>query len=135
MHKLYYILLCLTFLSCGSGTFIDDPDTWNKVFGEETPNEIEVLNSRFWKSGHWTYEFELFAKLQSEKDFIKEYFIDKYSLSQYEIHATVYLEDIPNWFVEKSNSKNYEVWKGGPNSITLYVHKNKNITYLHVLQL
>ena len=73
-----FILLFITSIllfNCGSGTFENDPEYWNKIFGEDIPKEIEVLNSKFWKSAHWTFEFELYAKLKADKNFIQEYFI------------------------------------------------------------
>lgn len=129
------IFVFLITLSCGSGTFINDPETWNKVFGEDIPKEIEVVNSRFWKSAHWSYEFELFAKIKSDKKFISEYFIDHYNLESNNVYSTLFLEDIPNWFIKKNAIKDFDVWQGGPNSITLYLHKKEDIAYIHILQL
>lgn len=134
MSKRIIFIFLLT-LSCGSGTFENDPETWQKVFGEEIPSEIEVLNSRFWKSAHWTYEFELFTKIKSDKKFIQDYFIDHYKLKNNEVYSTLFLEDIPNWFIKNNNSKEFEVWQGGPNSITLYLHKYEDIVYIHILQI
>jgi len=134
MNKRLIFIFLITF-SCGSGTFKNDPETWNKVFGEDIPQEIEVVNSRFWKSGHWTYEFELFTKIKSNKKFITEYFIDHYKLENRDVYSTLFLEDIPNWFMKNDISKDFDVWQGGPNSITLYLHKQEDIAYIHIIQL
>lgn len=61
----FCLLIFAFFLSsCGSGTFKDDPKTWNKVFGEGAPKEIQIINSQFWKSTHWSYEFDVFLELK-----------------------------------------------------------------------
>ncbi len=47
-NKLFVLFITIiSIFSCGSGTFENDPNTWNKVFGEDTPDEIEIINSRF----------------------------------------------------------------------------------------
>lgn len=133
--SIQFILLLLITCSCGSGTFENDPKSWNKVFGEDIPEEIEVRNSRFWKSMHWSYEFEFFAKIKSDKSFLKEYFIDHYELNKSKIHATLFLEEIPNWFLSDKDYKDFEIWEGGPNSITLFLDKKEDIAFIHILQI
>ena len=73
MTRLLLLMIISSSLSsCGyfnSGTWEDDPETWNKVFGEEVPSEVEIIHSRFWKSAHWSYEFEVFFR-NKNKSFI-----------------------------------------------------------------
>ena len=127
-------MLSFLFLACGSGTFEDDPKTWNKVFGEDIPKEINVIKSKFWKSTHWTYEYELFVKFECNSQFLDEYFIKRYNLSKREVFATLYFEDSPKWFID-NDREDYNVWVGKINSMTMYIHKKSNLVYLHSLQL
>lgn len=128
------LLICFSFFSCGSGTFEDDPESWNKLFGEDVPNEVEVLNSRFWKSTHWTYEYELFIKFKSNSDFVDAYFIEKYNLKKQNMSGTLYFAEKPDWF-NINDYDNYMIWKGSVNDLTLFASKTDNIFYLHSLQL
>lgn len=134
-NRFIFLFITSIFLyNCGSGTFENDPESWNKIFGEDIPKEIEVLNSKFWKSTHWTFEFEFYCKLKADKKFIKEYFIDNYNLKKKEVFSSLNMVEIPSWF-SIENFDDYEVWTGNNFNMKLYIHKNNNIIYLHCLQL
>ncbi|WP_460218005.1 hypothetical protein [Psychroserpens sp. MEBiC05023] len=137
MHKRLFLIyiVAMTSLSCGSGTFENDPDTWNKVFGEDPPKEIKIIDSRFWKSAHWSYEFELHVKFETSESFLNSYFIEHY---KFEITKDPKLDlnfddEKPEWFVPKSN-ENYDIYESSINNMVLFKEHNSNIIYLYALQ-
>lgn len=124
---LLFLLLC----SCGSGTFENDPESWHKVFGEDTPENIEVLQSRFWKSAHWTYEFEFYCKLKADKTVLKDYFIDHYSMKKRDNRTTFHSSNKPNWFVK--DLEGFEIWEK-QFKMTLFINEQTEEVYLHCIQ-
>ena len=134
---LILIVIILSISSCGSGTYNDDPETWNKVFGEDIPKEITVINSRFWKSAHFTFEFELYAKFETSRDFVEAYFIEHYKMVKTErpkldIH---FADAKPEWFVNKSFDT-YDIYENEEHAaiMVLFCDTNSNTFYLHALQ-
>lgn len=130
------ILISISCLSCGSGTFENDPKTWHKVFGGEVPNEVEILNSRFWKSAHFTYEYELFMEFKSSQSFADSFFIKKFRFKptkapKFDLN---YDEEKPKWFVPKSFEA-YDVWQSDINNMNLLIDKSSNLMFLYALQL
>ena len=126
-------LVFLLLYGCGSGTFENDPETWNKVFGEDQPSEIEVLNSKFWKSGHWTYEFELHMAIKAPQQFIDTYFIERYNLIEVKnVNLGNGNPNAPDWYLPER--ENITKFKHRLKQIYLYQDKNSNITYLHIIQ-
>lgn len=128
------IFISLLFLSCGSGTFENDPKTWGKVFNEDIPKEVEIINSKFWKSTHWSYEYELFMKFKSNNRFVKNYFIDNFNLTKSQFSVSLNMSEVPNWFPIK-DLNNYDIWINKTNYMKLYIDKKSNLFYIHCLQL
>ena len=92
----------LLFTSCG-GTWENDDSCWEKTFGEEKPEDIELINSYFWKSAHWTYEFEVYMEMKyNQKWLIK--MLDEYEMeatTAFSLHQIGYSETKPSWFAPK----------------------------------
>lgn len=130
-NRLLILLTTFLFLSCGSGTFENDPKSWNKVFGENIPEEIEIINSRFWKSMHWTYEFEFFCKLKSDQKFLNQYFIEHYNMKERKEKMVFHSDNKPKWFI--FNEENFKVWEK-EFQMTLYFNEKSNEAYLHCIQ-
>jgi hypothetical protein len=73
-----------------------------------------VVHSRFWRSPHWTYEFEYFIQIQPNDKFTKSLFdhnkFKEVRLTNNETDSiTHFVQDKPAWFLPKPIS-NYEVW-------------------------
>ncbi len=130
MNRIFFlIILSATLSSCGyfnSGIWEDDPETWNKVFGEDVPNEVEIIHSQFWKSAHWSYEFEVFFELKTSHSFFKSYFINN---QHFEVKKVNYLEmgehyfqEKPNWFLPKT-IENYIIWTNEQENLKIFVDK------------
>jgi len=135
--KIIIFILVIPFLfSCGSGTFENDPQTWNKVFGENIPKDVKVLNSRFWKSAHWSYEFELYIEYNATKEFNSKYLINRFNFNKTKTPMLnlMYEEEKPSWFVPKEFD-NYDIFESSLNNMVLFLDKSSRRTFLFALQL
>jgi hypothetical protein len=48
-----------------AGTWEDDPKNWFRAFNEQTPPDVQVLHSKYWKSDHFTYEYIYFFEISA----------------------------------------------------------------------
>jgi hypothetical protein len=62
------VLLVLVLNGCG-GTWVDDPRNFERVFGFSKPPDVQVIHSYYWKSPHWTTEYQYFIALQPSSKF------------------------------------------------------------------
>lgn len=46
-----------------AGTWEDDPGNWSRAFQSTKPPEVAVVHSKYWRSAHWTSEFEYFFEI------------------------------------------------------------------------
>ena len=114
MRFLACVLLALSLAGCGyakSGTWDDDPGNWDRVFGEEKPDTVVLVHSRYWRSPHFTMEFEYFLQVAKNADFQTRLF-EKNKLVRLEGDAATppHFGERPAWFIPKS-AKDYDVWK------------------------
>ena len=61
--------LSLLLMSCSSGTWVDDAGNFKRVFDFSQPADVKVLHSYYWKSPHWTVEYNYFIALQPSQKF------------------------------------------------------------------
>jgi hypothetical protein len=52
-----------------SGTWVDDPANFKRVFGFSAPKDVQVTHSYYWKSPHWSTEYRYFIELSASKGF------------------------------------------------------------------
>jgi hypothetical protein len=111
----WFLWLLLCFTGCHeSGTWQDDPKNFDRVFRTSQPKDVVVVHSRFWRSPHWTYEFEYFIQIQPNDKFTKSLF-DHNKFKGVRLtnsgtdSITHFVQDRPAWFLPKPIS-NYEVW-------------------------
>lgn len=48
-----------------SGVWQDDPANWRRAFGTGQPSDAVVVHSFYWRSPHWTFEFEYFFHIRA----------------------------------------------------------------------
>lgn len=136
MKKLINVFVIVLFFSCGAGTFKNDSKNWKRIFNESVPKEINLINSRFWKSPHWSYEYEAYLKFETSKRFMYDYFIKKYDLRRFkEGDELTFFEEKPEWF-NTENIKDYNIWIHPDefNHIKLLKHKKTGVIYFHSFQ-
>lgn len=112
-------LLALTAVlanGCGylsAGTWEDDAGNWKRAFRSTRPADVVVLHSRYWRSRHWSYEFQYFFAIAPNAP-LKEQLLSANKLRQVrgeeaaQVHAKVF-GDPPSWFAPKATA-HYEVW-------------------------
>jgi hypothetical protein len=54
-----------------SGTWRDDAGNWKRIFRVAKPASITVAHSWFWRSPHFTYEFEYYLQVEKNADLQK----------------------------------------------------------------
>ena len=58
--------VAIVIAGCGyfmAGTWEDDPGNWGRAFESTKPPDVAVVHSKYWRSAHWTYEFEYFFEI------------------------------------------------------------------------
>ncbi len=65
------LVLALAAGGCGrrSGIWSDDPGNWKRIFQGPKPAGVEMVHSWYWRSPHFTLEFEYFAVIAPNDDF------------------------------------------------------------------
>ena len=113
-------ILCLALLLCplgcgyfSSGTWEDDPANWERAFRSRKPDDVVVLHSKYWRSPHFTYEFQYFFEIQRNDELQKQLFAEN-SLVRLEGADAMsakqrFCGEAPEWFAPKSVDE-YEVW-------------------------
>jgi hypothetical protein len=137
------LFLLLALVGCGyfvGGTWEDDPQNWSRAFSSTKPPDVTVIHSRYWRSRHWTYEFQYFFEIASNIK-LKEQLFDKNKLRQVTgDEATKIKKNVfggaPSWFAPKSVTE-YEVWvfADEPNSnFKILVDKKSGVMFLNDYQ-
>ncbi len=110
------ILLILTTILSGchsSGTWEDDPKNWDRAFRSDKPGDVIVLHSRYWRSPHFTFEFEYFFEIKTHEGLRKQLFTMNRLIMLKGIEASNAFQDVfadrPPWFLPKIENR-YEVW-------------------------
>jgi hypothetical protein len=124
---LFSLLLCL--YGCGyfsSGTWEDDPDNWGRAFHSKKPDSAIILHSKYWRSPHWTYEFQYFFEIEQNYDLKKQLFTQNKLIQLQGVAAREakdkFFGESPKWFAPKAVNS-YEVW----------VYEDKNQSNFRVL--
>jgi hypothetical protein len=96
-----------------SGTWDDDPKNWGRTFQSTKPPQVTVVHSKYWRSPHWSYEFQYFFEIAPNAE-LKEQLFTANRLRQLtgaeavEARGRVF-GDAPSWFAPKS-VESYETW-------------------------
>ena len=114
MRVVLVILLSFLLVGCHeSGTWKDDARNWKRIFRVAKPNDITVVHSWFWRSPHFTYEYEYYIQIQKHADLQKR-LMTMNSMRQLKQEkdlqdAAIWSQNRPSWFAPKSIDR-YEVW-------------------------
>jgi hypothetical protein len=117
-RRVVVVLSVVALLSTGcgyfmSGTWDDDPKNWGRAFHSTKPPEVTVVHSRYWRSPHWSYEFQYFFEIAPNAE-LKHKLFTSNKLREVtgneavEARARVF-GDAPSWFAPKRPA-HYEVW-------------------------
>lgn len=100
IFKSLQIVSLAALLSCG-GTWENGDTVWEKTFNTEKPKEITILNSKIWVSSHWSYEFQSFMEVKSNKK-LMDAFEKQYELENSSDFQVVEITEKPLWFTPKT---------------------------------
>ena len=108
------LAFCLS--GCGffsSGTWEDDPGNWKRAFRSRKPDDVVVVHSKYWRSPHWTYEFEYFFQIEHNDKVKKQLFeqneVVRLQGEEAEEAKKHFFDEPPKWFAPKAIQE-YEVW-------------------------
>lgn len=114
------VALALIFAGCHeSGTWQNDTKNWKRAFGSAQPKDIKIVNSWYWRSPHFTYEFEYFFQLGPNDAFRQKVIgsgnlLDITPATKAEgEEAQRFFHSKPTWFIPKAIDQ-YEIWRGKP---------------------
>ena len=137
------LLIVLGNAGCGyvkAGTWEDDPGNWSRALQSTKPSDVEVIHSWYWRSPHWSYEFEYFFEIRPNAK-LKEQLFGKNRLQQVTGEEATKIKknlfgDVPTWFAPKDVTE-YEVWvfEEEPNSnFKILIDKKSGETFLNDYQ-
>lgn len=148
-------LIAAASVGCG-GTWENDPNNWQRIFRDEKPPDIQVVNSFFWQSSHWSYEFSYHIHIAPNARFeadLKETWhlvpgtqpgprrwIDdpESNIWSGEVNDWSRCMRGPEWFAPGS-TESYEIWvepdDDGWDHLTLYIKKESRDLFLCDYQL
>ena len=142
MRVIFVILAASLLVGCHeSGTWKDDARNWKRVFRAPKPDDITVVHSWFWRSPHFTYEYEYYIQIQKHADLQKRLLtmnpMKQLTLEKDMQEATVWSQHRPTWFVPKPVAQ-YELWvySNAPNSaFRLLIDRETGALFLSDTQL
>ena len=122
MRALIAILAVVFLTGCHeSGTWKDDARNWKRIFQVAKPDDITITHSWFWRSPHFTYEYEYYLQVQKHADFQKRLLTMNQMtevVGEKELReAGAWSQHRPDWFAPKPIAQ-YQVWiySNAPNS-------------------
>jgi len=115
-RKTFFVGLALLQAACGnfvSGTWEDDPKNWERAFRSAKPPDVIVVHSKYWRSPHFTYEFQYFFEVAQYTSLKTQLFAEN-RLRRIEGEQVAkakenHFGEAPSWFTPKSVG-DYEVW-------------------------
>jgi hypothetical protein len=120
MNRRWLLALLVTLMlfdaGCGyfkAGTWEDDPGNWKRAFHSTKPEDVTVVHSKYWRSPHWTYEFQYFFEIAPNPK-LKEQLFSKNKLrlitgNQAAKAKGNFFGDAPSWFAPRSVT-DYDIW-------------------------
>ncbi len=119
-----------------AGTWENDPQNWERAFQTNAPPEVTVVNSKYWRSNHFTYEYMWFFEVSAPAAWRDEFLLNRglklkppsESRSFRDSHTS---RLTPDWFAPDPVEL-YDVWSGTHG--TLWINKtNGHIHFYGVL--
>ncbi len=91
------LLLGIILTSCFPVHTTDADESFEHWAGFKAPDEFEVIEGEYWKSPHFTDEFEVFLKLKPPKEWWMK-LIEQYGLTE-DYRPWAKPDKKPNWFI------------------------------------
>ena len=119
-------------LSCSSKISEKPNEIYKLWAGEKPPDDIIVLKGKYWQSGHFTKEYEMYLKLKASNSWIKQ-FVTQNKL-RFVANEPNYPSDAPDWFKPLSS---FKVWEpsGFNQGSVIYVDYITGPMFIYEIQL
>jgi hypothetical protein len=102
----------LLVLTACSGTWVEDPRNFKRVFDFDKPPEVKMIHSYYWKSPHWTVEYRYYIALEGPRKFgdglTDASLMTPATADQNQLDSCG--DSKPQWFLPKPFS-HYDAWK------------------------
>jgi hypothetical protein len=110
---LLVVLVCALLGCSAAGKWNDDPENWERAFSSTKPDAVVVVHSRYWRSPHWTTEFEYFFQIHDDAGLRQQLFTEN-TLTELTGEAareafSASFAERPTWFLEDA-LESYTVW-------------------------
>jgi hypothetical protein len=134
----FLLVVVLFGAGCGyftSGNWEDDPGNWSRAFGSRQPSGVTVLHSRYWRSAHWTYEFQYFFEVAPNTKLKGQLVASKLRQVTGEVAAKAkknIVGDVPSWFSPKDVAE-YEFWmfeESSGGNLMLLIDRKSGVMFL-----
>ncbi|KQS53282.1 MAG: hypothetical protein JNM71_08340 [Flavobacterium lindanitolerans] len=133
IFKALQILSLAVLFSCG-GTWENDETVWKKTFNSEKPKEVTIVNSKIWVSSHWSYEFQSFMEVKSNKKLL-DAFEKQYELEDSQEFEVIEITEKPKWFTPKTE-EHYIIKKSNLyNDFRIFIDKQTKNLFITCSQL
>lgn len=133
-------LALITLVSgCGyvaSGTWDDEDENWERAFGVELPEDVNLVHSQYWRGAHFTYECCWYFEIAPNAEFERE-LTEKGGLELHESWPELGA-GAPAWFKPATSSRDFEIWgppDHEPSEFRVYVERETRRIFLHDSQL
>lgn len=131
-------VLAIWVAGCGyakSGTWEDDAANWERAFESTKPDDVFVEHSKYWRSPHFTMEFQYFFHVRSNDALRRQLFTEN-ELKELDADAAAraardFFGEKPAWFLPKPADA-YEVWvfADRPQHFRLFVDRETGDLFL-----
>ena len=142
MRVIFLTFAAVLLVGCHeSGTWKDDAQNWKRIFRAAKPDDVTVVRSWFWRSPHFTYEYEYYIQIQKNADLQKRLLamnpMKQLALEKELQEAAAWSQHRPAWFVPKPVAQ-YDVWvytNAPPSAFRLLIDRDTGDLFLSDTQL
>ena len=108
-----------------------------RVFGADQPSDVKVVHSWYWRSPHFTYEFEYFFEL-SPNEALRKHIVGSGnilkidpSVSTDRDRAVRFFNSKPTWFLPKP-IESYDIWgaKAAQENFRIFIDRSTGELFL-----
>jgi len=134
MKRLLIILLTIfTLTSCYEKKSNDALETYKYWAGTKPPDELQLIEGKYWQSAHWNKEYIMYLKFKPTKLWWNE-FLKQNTISEDKGDWTM-PSDAPNWFKPSETSVRYVGNSDFDQGSRYFRDTTTGICYLYEIQL
>jgi hypothetical protein len=125
-------------MGCGyfsAGTWEDDSDNWGRAFGSRKPDDVRVIHSLYWRSPHFTLEFEYFFHIAANQELQDQLLRENDMIRVADVSRFVpdHSRLRPDWFLPRP-IENYDTWRFRDatwSTFVLFIDRDTGDIFMH----